>query len=57
MRKWDISPEPIQDYQLRLSVMEAKNIPTEDVEGTSDVFVKAWIDPSNTRETDTHWRC
>ena len=36
--------------------MEAKNIPTEDVEGTIDVFVKAWMDPANTRETDTHWR-
>lgn len=28
-----------------------------DVEGTSDIFVKAWIDEKNPEETDTHWRC
>ena len=27
-----------------------------DAEGTSDVFVKAWIN-SDKKETDTHWRC
>jgi hypothetical protein len=29
----------------------------EDAEGTSDVFVKAWIDENDKKETDTHWRC
>ena len=29
----------------------------EDVEGTSDVYVKAWIDENDKKETDTHWRC
>jgi hypothetical protein len=29
----------------------------EDAEGTSDVFVKAWIDEQDQKETDTHWRC
>jgi len=28
-----------------------------DAEGTSDVFVKAWIDEAHVKETDTHWRC
>ena len=40
-KTWDITPEPVQDYQLRLSVYDTKNVPREDVEGTSDVFVKA----------------
>jgi len=32
-------------------------VPTLDVEGTSDVFIRAWIDENNKKETDTHWRC
>ena len=30
-----------------------------DFEGTSDVFVRAWLsgDADNIKETDTHWRC
>lgn len=27
------------------------------MEGTSDVFVKAWINEKDKKETDTHWRC
>jgi hypothetical protein len=29
----------------------------EDVEGTSDVYIKAWINENEKKETDTHWRC
>jgi Ca2+-dependent lipid-binding protein len=54
---WDITPEPISDYQLRLAIYDTQNVPMEDAEGTSDVFVKAWIDDKDQRETDTHWRC
>lgn len=43
---WDITPEPIQDYQLRVAVYDAKNVPREDAEGTSDVFVKAYFGTS-----------
>jgi len=28
-----------------------------DVEGTSDVFIKASFDNDDVQETDTHWRC
>lgn len=41
---WDISPEPILDYQIRLSVLDTENIPMMDYEGTSDVFMKVYID-------------
>ena len=56
---WDIKPEPSRDYQLRLAVYEATGVKESDVEGTSDVFVKAWLSgsPDEKRETDTHWRC
>lgn len=41
--KWDITPEPNEDYQLRVAVYEATNVPREDVEGTSDVFVSVTL--------------
>lgn len=28
-----------------------------DNEGTSDVFVKAYVDDKDKKETDTHYRC
>ena len=59
-KKWDNSPEPTREYQLRVAVYEASGVKTADViEGTSDVFVKAWLSgsPDEKRETDTHWRC
>lgn len=57
-RLWDIKPEPVRDYQLRVAVKKCKNIPIMDFEGTSDVFIKAWLsgDSHERRETDTHWR-
>ena len=44
---------------MRVAVYEASGIKTADVEGTSDVFVRAWLSgsPDEKRETDTHWRC
>ena len=52
-----MQPEPKKDYQLRLSIFGTQNVPMEDLEGTSDVFVRAWINEKDKRETDTHWRC
>jgi hypothetical protein len=55
---WDITPEPIRDYEVRVSVLETKNVPCVDtLENMSDVFVKAYIDDDDKRETDTHFRC
>lgn len=56
-KSWNISPEPSGNYQLRLSVYNISNVPMCDDEGTSDVFVKAWLDEAHQKETDTHWRC
>jgi len=44
---WDIAEEVGQEYQLRLSIYNTKNVPMMDAEGTSDVFIKAWIDEKN----------
>jgi len=56
-KTWNITPEPVLDYQVRVCVMETRNIPLEDIEGTSDVFMKVYIDDKNKKTTDTHYRC
>ena len=33
------------------------DVEAQDVEGTSDVFIKAFMDDKDKKETDTHFRC
>ena len=54
---WDIAPEPVKDYQVRLSVMDTKDVPCEDFEGVSDVFIRSYVDIDDKKDTDTHFRC
>lgn len=55
---WDIAPEPVKDYQIRLSVMDTKNIPCDgDFEGVSDVYIRCYVDDNDKKDTDTHFRC
>ena len=54
---WDISPEPVKEYQIRLSVMDTVNVPCEDFEGVSDVFIRSYVDDDDKKDTDTHFRC
>lgn len=55
---WDIAPEPVKDYQIRLSVMDTKNVPTDmDFEGVSDVYIRSYVDDDDKKDTDTHFRC
>ena len=54
---WDIAPEPVKDYQIRLSVLDTKNVPCEDFEGVSDVFIRCYVDDNCKKDTDTHFRC
>ena len=41
----DISPEPIKEYELRLVVWKTKEIEMMDWEGTSDIFMRAYLNP------------
>jgi len=34
-----------------------KDVPCTDAEGVSDIFIKAWIDDKDKKETDCHYRC
>jgi hypothetical protein len=54
---WDITKRPPYELEVRLVVWDTKDIKMMDVEGTSDVFVKAYFDNKKALETDTHFRC
>lgn len=41
--KWNVKPEPQNDYELRVAVYHGENIKIDDTDGCSDVFVKAWL--------------
>lgn len=52
----DISPEPKKDYEVRLIVWKTKDIEMMDFEGTSDVYVRSFLNPDKDKTTDTHYR-
>jgi Ca2+-dependent lipid-binding protein len=54
---YDIKPKPQEDYEVRVVIYDTRNIKMMDVEGTSDVYVKAFFDSKHAKETDTHYRC
>lgn len=54
---WDISAKPYEEFEVRLVVWDTKEIKMMDEEGTSDVFIRAFFDSNNAKETDCHYRC
>lgn len=54
---WDLVQEPKDEFEVRLAIYGCKNVPAEDIEGTSDVFIKAQIGDGDRQESDTHYRC
>lgn len=56
-KEWALDTEPTRDYQVRVCVFDTKDIPTADVEGTSDVYIKGYIDHNSKQQTDCHYRC
>ena len=57
MEAWQISPEPKTTIEMRLIVWETEDMELRDDEGTSDVFVSAYVDPNQAQSTDVHYRC
>ncbi len=55
--EYDISPKPAEDFEVRISVFDTLDIKAQDVEGTSDIYVRAFFDSNDAKETDTHYRC
>ena len=54
---YDITPRPQKDYEVRVVVWDTKEVINADIEGVSDVFIRAYFDSKNSKETDTHYRC
>jgi hypothetical protein len=55
---WNIQPKPPQEFVMRVCVFDTKEIKMMDVEGTSDVYIRAFFDSKkDALETDTHYRC
>jgi hypothetical protein len=45
------------EYEIRLCILNTKNVPVADIEGTSDVYIQTYIDADKKQTTDTHYRC
>ncbi len=57
VKKWDISPAPETELEMRLVVWETENTVVGDVEGMSDYFVTCFVDNNTRQSTDIHFRC
>jgi len=57
IEEWDIAPKPKEIFEVRLVVHDTTDVIAMDVEGTSDVFCRAFFDKKLDKETDTHFRC
>ena len=40
---WNVKPQPEKEFELRVSVFRIKNLPEADVEGTTDAYIRAFI--------------
>lgn len=56
-KKWDISPPPKVELEMRLIIWETEDTPVGDVEDMSDYFVVAFVDSNDQQSTDVHYRC
>jgi hypothetical protein len=54
---WCIAPEPRIQMELRLVVWETEDMEMMDVEGTSDIYVIAYVNMKDKQSTDVHYRC
>ena len=55
-KEYDITPKPIEDYEVRVAVFET--IVENDTDNElRDFFVRAFFDSNDAKETDTHYRC
>ena len=54
---YKVAPRPEKEYQMRLVVWDTVDVVNMDIEGTSDVYGRAFFDTKEAKETDTHYRC
>jgi hypothetical protein len=54
--KFDITPSPQMELEMRCIIWETEDIPMLDVEGTSDIYMTA-VFGGESQATDMHFRC
>ena len=54
---WQITPEPISEFEVRFVVWETEDMEMMDIEGTSDIYIICFLDQKNSQKTDIHYRC
>jgi len=55
---WQITPKPPEEFEVRLCIFNTLDVIAADVEGTSDVYCRAFFDSKEeAKETDCHYRC
>lgn len=56
--KFDISKKPQEIFEVRVCVLNCKDVELADIEGTTDAYCRGFFDTKEeVQETDTHWRC
>jgi hypothetical protein len=53
----DVSVRPPAEFECRIVVWGTEGVANFDDEGTSDIFIRSWINEAEPKETDTHYRC
>ena len=53
----DVTIRPPSEFEARLVVWGTDGVANFDAEGTSDIFIRLWINECEPKETDTHYRC
>lgn len=57
--KWDITPRPPVEFEVRLIIWDTEDVTCVDYEGCTDMYIRAYLSPhtDEAQETDTHYRC
>ena len=56
--KYEITPKPPEEFEMRVCIFDTVDVIAMDVEGTSDVYMRCFFDSKEqAKETDTHFRC
>ena len=54
----NITMKPPDEFEIRVCVFNTKDVPMDDPEGMSDVYIRTFFDSKGeVKETDTHYRC
>lgn len=56
IKEWDISPRPPEEFEVRVCVLNCKDVAIVDAEGTTDAFCRGYFDMKDVQETETHYR-